>query len=178
MKNILKLFLFLHIISLLIINYDALTVLAEKKTNFNHIINHIIPPLKKNKISKNIIQGIGAYENFLGSDRGFEFFSPNVSNTENKLIFIGNNNEQLYLLDSIEGNLKFYTFNSYINLFLANPTNRDIILKNICSHLFQKNNSINEINIFFISNTVSPLYNKNILPKKNKILIAKIKKNE
>ncbi|THV59836.1 hypothetical protein [Chryseobacterium candidae] len=178
MKNTLKFLLILHILSLLIINYNALTVLIEKKTKFNKISNQIVPYLKQNKISKNTIEAIGIYENFLGADRGFEFFSPNTSNVENKLIFIGNNKEQLYLLNSIEGSLKYYTFNSYINPLLANTGSRDFILRNICAHLFQKHQKINEISVFIVTTTVSELYNREVSEKNNNTLIAKIKKNE
>lgn len=178
MKNTLKFLLILHVLSLFIINYNALTVLIEKKTKFNKISNQIVPYLKQNKISKKAIEGIGTYENFLGSDRGFEFFSPNTSNTDSKLIFIGNNKEQLYLLNSIEGSLKYYTFNNYINQLLPNPESKDFILKNICVHLFQKYQNVNEISVFIVSTTVSELNNREISEKKNKTLIAKIKKNE
>ncbi len=56
MKNTLKFLLILHILSLLIINYNALTVLIEKKTKFNKISNQIVPYLKQNKISKILLK--------------------------------------------------------------------------------------------------------------------------
>ncbi|WP_326980932.1 hypothetical protein VUJ46_11495 [Chryseobacterium sp. MYb264] len=178
MKNLLKIFLIFHILSLFIINYNALTVLIEKKTKFNEISKQVVPYLKQNKVSKKTIERIGIYENLLGADRGFEFFSPNVSNSENKLIFIGNNNEQLYLLSSIEGSLKYYTFNNYINPLLPNTENKGFILRNICAHLFQKYQNVDEINVFIVSTMVSELNNRKVSGKKNKMLIAKIKKNE
>ncbi len=178
MKNTLKILLILHILSLFIVNYNALTVLIEKKTEFNKISKQVVPYLKKNKIPKGTIERIGIYENLLGADRGFEFFSPNTSSIENKLIFIGNNKEQLYLLASLEGSLKYYTFNNYINLLLPNTESRDFILKNICVHLFQKYQKVNEISVFIVSTTVSELNNRKVSEKKSKTLIAKIKKNE
>ena len=62
--------------------------------------------------------------------------------------------------------------------FNFRQVNRNFILKNICVHLFQKYQKVNEISVFIVSTTVSELNNRKVSGKKSKTLIAKIKKNE
>lgn len=175
MKKILLLILCGHVLSVTILNYSSIISLVSKKTDYNRYANRIIPYIKNEKLNPDILNTLAAVENMIGADRGYEFFSPNVASKEGVILFEDSYGNRLDLLDSIEGYIKYYTFNSYSREFLTNENKRNEIFTNISKLLFSKYSEISEINIYLLSKSINK---ETIQLKTKKILLTNVKKNK
>jgi hypothetical protein len=119
------------------------------------------------------------YTNLTGTNRGYEFFSPNVSSKSIKLIFISNKGTEIKIFNSIESDIKLITATYYINSYLVDKKLRNQIFASISSRLFILNPNINEISIYLKISEFRKLKTNNCsIVKTQTILLSKIKKND
>lgn len=173
MKKTLLLLLCGHVLSVTLLNYSSIVSLVSKKTDYNRYASRIIPYIKDVKLNPDILNVVATAENMIGADRGYEFFSPNVASKEGIILFEDSDGNVLDILDSIEGYIKYYTFNSYFREFLTNENKRNEIFINISKFLFYKYDNISEIKIYLISKSISEETNTF---KTKKILLSNVKK--
>jgi len=182
MKNTLKILLVFHIISLLFVNIVAFKDFAEKETKrLNLLGKAFLSNFKINTIPLFIKNTIGLYSNMTGTNRGYEFFSPNVSNGSSKLIFISEKGKEIKVLKSIESKVKFLTATYYFNIHIFDEDMKNKLLASISSRIFTLNPQINEISVYIKISKYNKLNNsitKNYNISYEKILLSKIKRNE
>ena len=136
---------------------------------------------KIDSIPKFIEHPIKFYTNLTGTNRGYEFFSPNVSKSSSKLIFISDKGKEIQLLKSLESSAKLATVTYYFNSFILDEKKRNQLLKSICARLFALNPKVKEISVFLINSKHKNLKkstSKNHTVDSEKIELAKIKRNE
>ncbi len=124
---------------------------------------------------------VGFYSNMTGTNRGYEFFSPNVSNGSSKLLFISEKDKEIKVLKSIESKVKFLTATYYFNIHIFDEDMKNKLLASICSRIFTLNPQINEISVYIkVSkyNKLNNSFSKNYNISYEKILLSKIKRNE
>jgi hypothetical protein len=161
--KIILIFLFaFHILCLFIINFSAFNDFNKENSQKLNLLGEIyLSNFKPSTDSKFIQQTIEIYSNLTGTNRGYEFFSPNVSNSTVKLIFITNTGEELQILKANASELKRSTASIYINSQLFNPKLRDKILKSIAGRLFGLNPNVKKISVFLHFTNHKDLKNSN-----------------
>ncbi|MDO5615453.1 MAG: hypothetical protein Q4G16_04625 [Cruoricaptor ignavus] len=143
-KTFLLIFLLFHIFCVVIVNLSAFVGLQkEEVARFNWFGKKYID-LTKN-LDKNEI--VSCYTNLTGTNRGYEFFSPNVSNFSLQVKFLDENANEIPLYRSFESITKFGTASYYLNSSLLNQKKRNEILASYSKRIFAMNENINKINV-------------------------------
>lgn len=152
LKIILFSFLVLHIFTLLIINFSGYKVFShpdyiEKLNGFG---KKVATNIEKVSPSDDVVNFVRAYSTYVGADRGYSFFSPNVSRSSIELQFVDNNGKELIIpFNSLESKLKFTTADSLFESYLiGNDELRDRILKSITKWLFTYNPEVTSIKVY------------------------------
>ena len=182
MKTILKILLITHIVSLLFVNIVAFKDFTEKETKrLNPLGKSFLINFKINSIPAFIKNTIGLYSNTTGTNRGYEFFSPNISNGSSKFIFTSENGKEIKVLKSIESKVKFLTATYYFNIHIFDEDMRNKLLASICSRIFTLNPLVNGISVsikFSRYNKLNNSFSENYKISYEKILLSKIKRNK
>lgn len=156
-KLLLTLFSF-HIFCTLLVNFFSFS-------NFNsHDINSL------NKFGEGYISLIKAlsfksnsvsfYTNFTGTNRGYEFFSPNVANKKLKLKFVDQNGHEIRLYKSFESKMKFGTASYFINSGNVSQALRQKMMVSYCKRIFALNDNVSVIHIILTLQQNKPLYDE------------------
>ena len=182
MKLFLKMLLIVHIISLLFVNIVAFKKFTKKETKkLNLFGKSFLVDFNIGKIPEFIKNTVGIYSNLIGVNRGYEFFSPNVSNGSSKLIFISDNGQVIKVVKSIESQVKLSTATYYFNAYIFNKKMKSKILASICSRILTLNSQINEISVYIEFSKYNELNNSNSTNYDityEKILLSKVNRNE
>tara|TARA_B100000780_G_C21034269_1_gene414796 strand:- start:342 stop:893 length:552 start_codon:yes stop_codon:yes gene_type:complete len=182
MKLFLKALLITHIISLLFVNIISFKQFSKNETKrLNSFGKSFLVDSKIATIPEFIKNTIGLYSNLIGSNRGYEFFSPNVSNGSSKLIFISENGQVIEIVKSIESQVKLLTATYHFNTYIFNEKMKNKILASICSRIFTLNPQINEISVyvkFSKYNELKNSYSKNYNISYEKTLLSTVSRNK
>lgn len=108
---------------------------------------------------------------YIGTDRGYSFFSPNVSHSSLNILFKADGNYLEMPLESPESLLKFKTALYHFESSFKNKDFRDDILKSLAKWHFSQMPELNEIEVYF---DLYQYQNLNEMPKeiKNKRILA------
>ena len=178
------LYLIVHLACLLLVNIFLPKGHFLKNKELNKELNTFgkyFLNLQIDSIPKYIQHPVKSYTNLTGTDSGYGFFSPNVSNGSSKFIFISEKGREIKLLKSIESQIKLATITSRSKSFISDEKKRNGLLKSICSRLFTLNPQIKEISVFLEHSKYDKLKKStptNYTIDSEKIELAKIKRNE
>ncbi len=145
-------FLLVHIFIILVINFNGFKYFdsPDYSSSLNNFGQRIVKNSDNYLPSKEVKNYFRTYATYLGVERGYSFFSPNVSNSSIELLFVDNNGTKLEIpFNSSESELKFTTADSYLESYLlGNDEVRDRILKSFSRWLFSYNPDISSIKIY------------------------------
>ena len=155
-KTILVIFFIFHIVCVNIINLCAFSGLGEKEREKLNPFGKRYVKIANRFLKKNEL--ISCYTNFTGTNRGYEFFSPNISRFSLKIKFLETNGKEIPLYNSFESTLKFGTASYYLNSNLFNENLRNEIFESYCKRIFAMNENITKINIVLQITEYNDLY--------------------
>lgn len=151
LKLLLLLFLIFHVLSTLIINFSGYADFSVD--NYQHKLNpfgkHIVNNVAKSVDFAATRPALEFHSSFLGTNRGYSFFSPNVSREYMNLIFVADGKTLEIPLSSSESVLKFKTARFFFESNFKNETLRNHILKSFSRWYFLHNAEIDKIDVFF-----------------------------
>ncbi len=177
-KVLLLIFLGIHIACVLFVNTYALQSLKPKNTIgvLNPVGAYCIEHINLQLSSEFIANFIDGYTNLTGTDRGYEFFSPNISRKDMNLVFISDTGEELQMMQSIEAEIKTFTAISYFNMKILDDTDWHTILRSICKRFFAKYPSVEEITVYADFATYPAIEEAKQCPPRDeeRILISKV----
>jgi len=141
MKIVLALFVALHV--LLSIRFNLLGITALKLNNEENKINRLgklFVGKKGGNLEKALTISLFEMSNFYnvytGTNRGYTFFSPNISPIKATLCFFNGDDQLEIPLKNTESKSKLYTTTYYLLVHLDNEKIRNQILRPIASRLF------------------------------------------
>lgn len=173
-KLVLILILCLHVICLLKANLQGLTFIdnADYKKNINPFGKAVNTFIKKIDMPENVWFYFRAfYATYSGTNRGYEFFSPNIPNTWIEFSYFANKKEIDIPLVSNEAKVKFFTSNFFLQKYFAKEKFRDRVLKSISMRLFSLDEKIREMEISITVNKIQPL---NFYQSQNKMIARSV----
>jgi hypothetical protein len=119
-KVILSVYFFVHFIFVLIVNLSSFSAFDSKTERLSKVGHFCVNEIDIIPVVKPAENLIAFYTNLTGTNRGYEFFSPNVSRASVKLVFISDKGEELQLLHSAESRIKLLTLGVYFNYEIQN----------------------------------------------------------
>lgn len=152
-KKILVFLLLLHIF--LVISINLITIRGLETIDpqilskeFNTFGRFYIRNFKAEYYQKYFNTIFNPYLIYTGTDRGYEFFSPNLMPSKMELLFLDKRgNEIKFPFITPESKLKFFSTTYYFNGFLADKKMRDRILRSMSSRFMILNSNLYEINV-------------------------------
>jgi hypothetical protein len=88
------------------------------------------------------------YAKYTGTNRGYSFFSPNLSPIKVSMRFMADGKEIKLPFKSPESILKFRSANLHFNSNIFDVEEREVILKSIASSLFSDHQEIDKIDVY------------------------------
>ncbi len=181
LKKKLILFLVLHVIIVITVNLFSFSGFQNSKMKkLNRLGNWYINEIKLNEPIEPFRSTIGFYSNITGTNRGYEFFSPNVSSGAVKLRFLSDQGQELKLVNSVESDVKLLTATIYYFKKISKTKIRDSITKSICKRLFEKNKDVKNIKVYLKMSHTDPIAqtdSENFYRKEKEILLSTVQKN-
>ncbi len=149
-KKILLGYLSVHCLFMLIIGFVSFTSFQDEKfqEELNPVGKFIVDKSSLFETPKPITDFIFFYAKYTGTNRGYSFFSPNISPNKISLRFMADGKEIHLPLKSPESFLKFRVANYHFNSKIFEIEEREIILKSISSSLFSEHEDIDKIDIY------------------------------
>lgn len=162
LKIILGLFLAIHVFTVLAINFSGYKIFSDP--NYIDRLNGFGKKIVHNMPSNEIRSYSRVLATFMGTDRGYSFFSPNVSRSSLDIVFIGNDGKEISIpFNSTESRLKFTTADSLLESYLLRDEKiRDQILKSLSKWMFTYNKDLSSINVYLNLHHYNNLYAKNV----------------
>lgn len=145
-KNILKLLFLFHFICVLVVNMSAFKGMDKAEISKLNAFGRKYVELS-NKVLGKKNDLISLYTNLTGTNRGYEFFSPNISKYYVKTRFINDNNEEIPLYISFESKMKFATAFHYLDSSLEKKKFRNEFLESYAKRIFALNDHINQVKV-------------------------------
>ncbi|WP_299883998.1 hypothetical protein [uncultured Lacinutrix sp.] len=174
-KKILASYFLIHIVLMMILGFSSFSYFKDDVT-FNKLNPYgqaVVKKADEYRSPELIVDFIFLYSIYTGTNRGFSFFSPNVSASKVGITFMSNGKEIELPLKTQELALKFRCLNSHFNSNIFNIEEREIILKSISSYIFSNNTNLNQLDVYLDINKYPSLlisqeigyqfYNKQIL---------------
>lgn len=144
-----------HILITFLINISSLSILKEKKNiQLNSFALYTLKDLKRFDIPT----FIKTYSNMMGIDRGYGYYSPNITNKrlDISVVDISNNRSVNVISSSFESKLKYNTMLTNLHVYTAHYKDRRLLINSFSEYIFYKQPNINSItlkvNIFKINN--------------------------
>lgn len=153
-KNILLGYLAIHVLFMLIVgfssfsNFSSLTDM-DTYNRLNPAGKLVVDQTDLITVPKPATDFIFFYSIYTGTNRGYSFFSPNISSVKVDMIFMADGKEVELPFVMQESKLKFSCANLHLHSRLFDVEERDIILKSISSSIFSNNPGIQELDIYF-----------------------------
>lgn len=159
-----------HIFVSVLINIASLSILNTKKyVKFNNSAASILKNMKR----LNIPFYIKAYSNIAGIDRGYGYYSPNISSNKLNISVVDlKTNKPLNIISStFESKLKYNTMLTNLHVFTTHYQDRRLIVNSFSEYIFYKQQNINNIainvNIFKINSLQDYEKSKVLFTKEN-----------
>lgn len=159
-----------HILVSILINISSLSILNTKKyIKFNSPALSILKNMKR----LNIPLYIKSYSNIAGIDRGYGYYSPNISSNKLNInvIDVKTNRPVNIISPSFESKLKYNTMLTNLHVFTTHYQDRRLIVNSFSEYIFYKQQYINNIainvNIFKINSLQDYEKTKILFTKKN-----------
>lgn len=148
----LLLFFVINLYSSFIVNLEGYSKFGEG--NYTDKLNPLGQLVVKNihsldKISAPFDQVFKYQARYAGTDRGYSFFSPNVSHSSLNILFKADDKFLEMPLDSPESLLKFKTALYHFESSFKKKDFRDDILKSLAQWHFSKMPELHEIEVYF-----------------------------
>lgn len=162
LKLLLSLFLVIHIFIVLASNFSDYKIFSEP--NYIDRLNVFGKKLVNITPSNEIGRYTRVCTTFMGTDRGYSFFSPNVSRSSVEMVFIGDDGKEINIpFNSAESRLKFSTADSYLESYLLEDEEiRDEIIKSLTKWMFAYNTDLSSIKVYINLLQYNNLYAKNV----------------
>lgn len=162
LKTGLLIFLIINIYSSLVVNLQGYSSFAGKdyQKNLNVFGKMVVRNdtiIDKASIFYN--DGFRFLGTFSGTNRGYSFFSPNVSNSKLDISFVSEDGILEFPLDSPESMQKFKTSIHYFTTNFKNKKLRNLILSSYAQWHFAQNPNLNKIKVYFDIYEVNTLSN-------------------
>lgn len=150
LKKVLILYFIIHVIFMLIVGFTSFTDFKDKETynKLNSVGQIIVEYSDLFQCSKPLTDFIFFYSIYTGTNRGYAFFSPNISPTKVNISFVADGKEIKLPFITQESKLKFGCANLHFNSNIFDIDEREIILKSISSYLFSNNPNIDKLDIY------------------------------
>lgn len=181
MKNTLIIFLLFHVIVVVTVNLFSFKNFSPSKTaKLNYVGQQYITNFQPTDPVEPIKSIVGFYANITGTNRGYEFFSPNVSSGAIQLRFEKENCEEIQLLETSESSVKMVVATIYYFKKIKNEEAKNAITKSICKRIFEKNQDINTIKVYLKMRNVNPIlsYTSESEFLEKELLISTVKKHK
>ncbi len=150
LKYILLSFLVIHITFMLIIGFTSFTEFESEDSykTLNPVGQKIVDFSSLFICPDDVNDFIFFYSIFTGTNRGYSFFSPNVTPIRVGISFTNQNKEIGLPLLTKESKLKFKCTNLHFNSNIFDVEEREQILKSISSYLFSNNPDIEQLDVY------------------------------
>jgi len=159
LKITLLVFFTFHFTCVLMVNMMAIAQINTDTTGDLNTYGKLYHNATKDiEFYKPVENTVSFYTNLTGTNRGYEFFSPNVSKAAVKYSFVSDDGTELRLLDhTFESKTKLLTFTYNSKMFFEEKEERDQFFKGICKTLFTNYPGVNAISIRGVFTTFDPL---------------------
>ncbi|WP_046757837.1 hypothetical protein [Kordia jejudonensis] len=149
-KKILLGYLAVHLLFMLIIGFASFTSFQddESQAKLNPVGKFIANKASLFETPKPVTDFIFFYAKYTGTNRGYSFFSPNISPIKVSMRFMADGEEIHLPFKSPESFLKFRSANLHFNSNIFDVEEREVILKSISSSLFSDHQDIDKIDIY------------------------------
>ncbi|WP_299712140.1 hypothetical protein [uncultured Tenacibaculum sp.] len=140
-----------HIAFMLIIGFTSFTEFKDDQeaySKLNPTGQKIVDYSSFFKCSEAVTDFIYCYSIFTGTNRGYSFFSPNVTQIKVDIAFMANDKKIELPLLTQESKLKFGCANLHFKSNIFNVEERELILKSISSYLFSANPDIEKLDVY------------------------------
>ena len=182
LKIFLMLFFAIHFIVIIVVGFSRfseLTTLDNERVNsFGEIV------IKKSKLVDNLNEStkdaVFFYSLFTGTNRGYAFFSPNVTSKKVELSFKCGDKVIELPFRSVESNTKFFGANLYFNSHLDRIKQRDSFLQSISTSFFNQDLTMKNLEVYLnltMYSDINYTRENGLLINKKSMLGFKAKKN-
>jgi hypothetical protein len=147
-KLILCFVLCLHFLGSFIVNLSGLDFSENVyyKTKINTLGKFVTTAVRKIRIPEGA-NSLMSYTVYTGTNKGYEFFSPNIPASKTEFLFFANEKPITMPLVSHESKTKFFTATVYLEKYFHTPELRDQILRSISLRLLSLKPEIKKIKI-------------------------------
>jgi len=150
LKKILVVYLFGHILFMLIIGFSSFSSFIDETTfkELNPVGQFIVKKTDMYTLPKQLTDFVFFYSIYTGTNRGYSFFSPNISPTKVNILFMADGKEINLPFKTQESRLKYGCTNLHLSSKIFDKEEREIILKSLSSSLFSNNPDIEKLDIY------------------------------
>lgn len=148
-KILLLSFLAFHVFTVIIVGFSRFKDFDTNNNQINPIGKMVIHKSKSIDYLNSFLKDpVFFYSLFAGTNRGYSFFSPNVSSTKINLSFEGDGKNLELPIISPETKTKFNAASLHFNSNLSNEKERTLFLKSITTSLFNHNPETKKIDVY------------------------------
>lgn len=174
LKIFLMLFLTIHFIVITVVGFTRFSELSSHEEDGINPFGALI--IKKSQVM-NHLNGkpknvMFAYSLFTGTNRGYAFFSPNVSSKKLDLSFQSSGKSICLPFKCTESLTKYFGANLYFNSNLDKTKERDSFLQSISTSLFNNNIGIKDLDVYLnlsMYSDIKETQNKGLVIQKKSI---------
>ncbi|MEM6685347.1 MAG: hypothetical protein AAF617_06070, partial [Bacteroidota bacterium] len=143
-------YLTMHIACTLIIGFVSFSTFQseENQERLNPVGKFIANSASYFQTPKAVTDFIYCYAKFTGTNRGYSFFSPNVTPVKIDLRFMADGKQITLPIKSQESYVKFGCANLHFNSNFFDGEEREIILKSISASLFNDYPEVDKIDVY------------------------------
>jgi hypothetical protein len=162
LKITLSILLFVHIFSSVKFNLLGLGELKAKDgvTNLNSLGEFVIHEQGHELIrslDKPYFDFLNFYNAYTGTNRGYSFFSPNVSPVKAEFVFYSGKNKVLVPLQNAESKSKLVVATYFLLSYINDEKTRNNILRSIAARLFSLNPNVSVMRVYLDLSKFEPL---------------------
>jgi hypothetical protein len=144
---------FFHILSSFFVNINIISVFKKKETyaDLNTYGKSCVDYISNvnGYMNKDVYTGMYRYLQLIGSERGFEFYSPNAPQKDVKLFFLSQNEDVYPKGKSFEAEFKMKNLFNILGSRIADKKFRENLIHSVSKRISTLNSSINDIEIYF-----------------------------
>jgi len=153
LKKVLTAYLGIHMLFMLIVGFSSFSNFSSQTdedtyNTLNPAGQFVVDMTDWFTIPKPATDFIFFYSIYTGTNRGYSFFSPNISKIKVDILFMADGKEVDLPFVTSESKLKFSCANLHLHSRLFEEEERDIILKSISSSIFSNNPEIQELEVY------------------------------
>lgn len=182
LKIILMSFFTIHFIVITVVGFSRFSELSSSKNDKVNSFGQVV--INKSKLVDNLNistkDAIFFYSLFTGTNRGYAFFSPNVTSKKLELSFKSGEKTIQLPFKSLESDIKFFGANLYFNSNLDKIKERDSFLQSISTSFFNRDLKMKDIDVYLnlsIYSDIKSTKEKGFVVNKKIMLGFRAKKN-